>query len=87
MIPIRLRNKITISCYAMVSGLFADMHNPKCRGSKFSWDNFADMAGCHCEANIFVHIPVPDKYKTAVQQNAKILGLTIAQTLVQRMTE
>lgn len=42
------QNAISLFCYVAVSGLFATFHNPKMRGSEFTWDKFPEMMERHC---------------------------------------
>lgn len=73
---------ITLACYAMVSGVFASMHNTELRGANFKWEEFATMMGDHCNTHIFLYVnPCTDKMK----EYARKCGLEIAANLVSQM--
>lgn len=76
------KKDVALACYAMVSGVFAMMHNPKYRGPNFTWDNFSSMMGEHCKTQIFIHIKQCNK---EIEEYAKECGVEIAERLVYRM--
>lgn len=77
------KNKISLYCYAAVSGLFADFINAENRGPNFTWEKFPKMAADHCFASIFTS-SVPVHKLNEYKDNAFNLGQCIAKQLVSR---
>jgi hypothetical protein len=78
------KKDVSLACYAIVSGMFAMMHNPRYRGPEFNWDEFVEWMGEKCEVDIFIYVhPCTDEAK----EYAKQRGSEIAATLVSRMKE
>jgi hypothetical protein len=80
------RYQIANVCYAIVSGNFAMFCNPKYRGDKFKWENFADMQKEHCELHVWLHIQIPkdQKIKKEIEETAANFAYEIAENLVTR---
>lgn len=78
------KKDVALACYAIVSGMFAMMHNPRFRGPNFKWDEFAESMGERCEVDIFIYVhPCTDEMKAYAKQ----CGAEIAERLVSRMKE
>jgi hypothetical protein len=78
------KKDVALACYAIVSGMFAMMHNPRFRGPNFNWDEFAESMGERCEVDIFIYVhPCNEEMK----KYAKQCGSEIAERLVSRMKE
>lgn len=79
------RLEIANICYAEVSGRFALFQNPKYRGPRFSWDNFAEQ--CEEFSQDWMLIHNVRGHKESIRDTAKQFSLEIAERLVKRMSE
>lgn len=77
------RHKISLYCYAAVSGLFADFINPINQGPNFTWEKFPKMAADNCFASIYT-TDVPMSKLNEYKESAFDLAMVIAKQLVGR---
>lgn len=85
MISDKKRLEIANVCYANVAGEFAAMHNPKYRGSNFTWERFIER--CKSNADLWMMIHHVRGNKQEINETAKQYASEIATTLVTRMQE
>ena len=76
------KKDVALACYAMVSGTFAMMNNPKYRGPNFRWSNFPEMMAERCEVEIFIYVKRCD---AEVESYAAECGREIATRLVSHL--
>lgn len=78
------QNFVALVCHAIVCHRFAEMCNPRYRGSNFSWDDFPESMGELCSAELFTQIENPTDEMKA---HARETGEELAERMVQWMTE
>jgi hypothetical protein len=81
----RLKDKVALYCYAMVSGRFADMCCITNQGKLFNWTHFSESMAKHCAANIFLYFDNNQKNLSAITEYAGTIGAEIADTLATRL--
>ena len=80
-------DRVSLHCHAVAVDLFPAMHNPKYRGSNFSWDNFPDMLGRKCRDQVSIMIDIGPTPKKLIQDYSYAVGLDIGKNMVKLMTE
>lgn len=87
-IPDLAKAQVTIACYALVMGRFADMLNPEMRGRNFSWERFPEMMKSTCSHEILCYFHDSHEWShqtmEAVKYEAERNGLEIASNLMKR---
>jgi hypothetical protein len=78
---------IAISCYSMVSSMFASMTNRYNHGPNFSWDTFAESMSIFGRNNILLQMKVKPNERAETQDLAEKLSLMIAANLVDLMNK
>ena len=76
---------VALACYAVVSGMFARMNNPKNRGPNFTWSKFPDMMAEKCEVEIFIYVNRGRFSIDDIKSYAGKCGMEIATTLVSHL--
>lgn len=74
--------EIALICYANVCSNFASFCNPKNRGPKFSWTEFADMMENYADSWMFVHHVKGDREQ--VNTLARKFAREIAEGMLRR---
>ena len=87
MLSNKLMDRISLFCYALVSHMFATMHNPRMRGDKFEWDAFPEMMEDHCRVILCTFMSYSKNIKLECEDHAAKTGREIATDLVKWMTE
>lgn len=70
-------------CYALVSGMFANFHNPIFRGSKFVWSEFPELVSELAEVQVFTSVTMNKNNKAEIERKASEFAREIASNLVQ----
>lgn len=83
------KERLTIAntCYALVSGRFADMIKKENKGRKFYWNDFPDLMADRCATEIFLYIDMSDysdEEKDLLENTARNFGKEISVSLVSR---
>lgn len=78
------QDRVALICHAIVCHRFAEMHNPKYRGTNFSWDDFPQDMGDFCETHLPLHVENPTDEMKA---HARETGEELAERMVGWMTE
>lgn len=82
MLSDKLRNRITLLCYATVSHNFALLLNDKYRGPNFKWENFPKLAKVQCRGQVYMANIGSDKNKNDCFEFAEEIGEEIASNLI-----
>ena len=82
MLSNRTLDKISLTCYATVSHLFANFQNPEFRGPNFKWDNFPEIAKGHCETQVYCANIGTKKTQQECLEHARDTGEKIALNLI-----
>lgn len=85
-LTIKQKQEIELVCYSVVTHLFAMMHNPKYRGSAFTWEKFPEMMRSQCASRAFMNLVLSADTK-AVEAYAGDFGFKVATKMVTTMQE